>query len=93
MCLTAGVPANLAVATAAAILEEPDAARLRAAAETLTPERHLGDVLAEIEGLAPVVAAMVGVGGEHACLADMLRNAAKFYDAEAVHLLHTATSG
>jgi len=92
MCLTAGVPLNLALSTAAGILEAPDAARIRAAAETLTPETRLEDRLAEIEALAPVVAPMVGVGEDHACLAHMLRSAARFHDAEASHLLHTALS-
>ncbi|HUU55188.1 MAG TPA: type II secretion system F family protein [Armatimonadota bacterium] len=93
MCLTAGVPMKLALATAAGILEEPDATELRTAAETLAPEEHVAHLLAEIEDLAPVVAKMVGTGEEHACLDDMLRNAARFYAAEAVHLLHTASSG
>ena len=90
MCLTAGVPMKLALATAAGILEGPAAARLRAAAEELEPDQPVAHLLAEVEDLAPVVAAMVRTGEEHACLDDMLRNAARFYHAEAAGILHEA---
>lgn len=92
VCLTAGVPLKLALSTAAGILDAPDVARIRAAAEDLSSETRLEDRLAEIEALAPVVAPMVGVGEDHACLTDMLRSAARFHDAEASHLLDSALS-
>lgn len=87
MCLTAGVPQPLALVTAAGLLEEPDAEHLRLGAERLEGKRSIADVLEDVHDLRPVVAPMVRIGEEHACLDHMLRNAAEFYDAEAAHAL------
>jgi type II secretory pathway component PulF len=87
MCLTAGVPQPLALVTAAGLLEEPDAEHLRLRAGRLEGKRSIADLLEDVDDLRLVVAPMVRIGEEHACLDHMLRHAAEFYDAEAAHAL------
>ncbi len=87
MCLTAGVPQPLALVTAANLLEEPDAEHLRSGAEELNGKRGIAELLDGVDDLRPIVAPMVRMGEEHACLDHMLRHAAEFYDAEAAHAL------
>jgi len=90
MCLTAGVPMKLALATAADILPEPGAKRVREGAEALGTDAPIAPILAEVAELRTVVSPMVATGEEHACLDHMLRKAAEFYDAEAADVLHSA---
>ena len=90
MGLAAGVPMHLALTTAAGVLEEQQASHLRAGVEDLAPAQPIASLLAEVEDLRPVVAPLVSAGEETACLDDMLRSAAMFYDAEATHLLSSA---
>ncbi len=90
MGLAAGVPMHLALTTAADLLGEQAASHLRAGVEELAPAQPIASLLAEVEDLKPVVAPLVSAGEEAACLDDMLLSAAKFYDAEATHLLSKA---
>ncbi len=91
MCLTAGVPRNLALTTAAEVLGEPALGKLQAAVAKVGPDQSMAPVLGEVEGLRPVVVGMAEIGEECQCLDRMLRKAADFYDAEAVHILHAGT--
>jgi type II secretory pathway component PulF len=43
-----------------------------------------------VEELRPVIVGMVEIGEECGLLDQMLRRTADFYDAEAVHILHSA---
>jgi len=90
MCLTAGVPRNLALTTAAEVLGEPALTKLRTSVERLGSEESIAFALGEVEELRPVVAGMVAIGEECGLLDRMLRRAADFYDAEAIHILHSA---
>jgi type II secretory pathway component PulF len=90
MCLTAGVPMKLALATAADILPEPAAKQVREGAEALAADAPVAPVLAEVAELETIVSRLVATGEEHACLDHMLRKAAEFYDAEAADVLHRA---
>ncbi len=90
MGLAAGVPMHLALTTAAGVLGEQEASHLRAGVEDLAQAQPIASLLAEVEDLRPVVAPLVSAGEETACLDDMLRSAAMFYDAEATHLLSKA---
>jgi len=90
MMLTAGVPSPLALRTAGGVLEPEIATVISEGIEGLTPDRWVREVVEQVEELRPVVASMVGVGEEHACLDHMLRKAAQFYDAEATGILHEA---
>jgi len=63
---------------------------VREGATTMGSGGSVGQVLAEIEELRPLVAPMVATGEEHACLDLMLRKAAEFLDAEAAYILHSA---
>jgi type II secretory pathway component PulF len=88
MCLTAGVPRNLALTTAAEVLGEPALSKLQAAVAKVGPDQSIAPALGEVEGLRPVVVGMAEIGEECQCLDRMLRKAADFYDAEAMHILH-----
>jgi len=90
MCLTAGVPADLALATAAEVLPGPATVHLRAGADHVGPGRRIADLLAEVDELKAVVAPLAGIGEDQACLDHMLRKAAEFYDAQASDLLTSA---
>jgi len=90
MLLVAGVPSRLALRTAGEVLEPEITAVIPDGVEGVTPERWVADVVGRVEDLKPVVASLVGVGEEHACLDHMLRKAAQFYDAEAAGILHEA---
>jgi type II secretory pathway component PulF len=90
MCLTAGVPRGLALATAAQVLGEPALTIVSSAAESLTGDDTIAPVLEQVDELRPVVAGMAAIGEECGLLDQMLRRAADFYDAEAVHILHSA---
>jgi type II secretory pathway component PulF len=88
MMLVAGVPLELALATAADALVPEEAEVLQAGIEQRQPEQPLSGIVAQVEALKPVVASMVEIGESHACLDHMLRKAAEFYDAEARSVLH-----
>jgi type II secretory pathway component PulF len=90
MMLTAGVPSHLALRTAGEVLEPEIGAVVPDGVEGLTPERWVTEVVERVEEFMPVVASLVGVGEEQACLDHMLRKAAQFYDAEAAGILHEA---
>jgi type II secretory pathway component PulF len=90
MCLTAGVPRNLALATAAEVIGEPTLGMLKEAVADIGPEQSIAAALHHVEELRPVIAGMVEIGEECQCLDRMLRRAADFYDAEAIHILHSA---
>ena len=90
MMLTAGVSSQLALRTAVEVLEPEIGAVVPDGVEGLTPERWVTEVVARVEELKPVVASLVGLGEEHACLDHMLRKAAQFYDAEAAGILDEA---
>jgi len=89
-CLTAGVPLKLALTTAAEVLGEQVADQVERAADKLGDNDPIAPVLSGIAALPPVVADMVGIGEETGALADMLRKAAQFVDAEAARMLHQA---
>lgn len=90
MCLAAGVPQPLALATAAGLLGEADADTIRARTKALDANSLLADVIADITQLQPVATALVRLGEEQSCLDHMLRKAADFYDAQASYALDCA---
>jgi type II secretory pathway component PulF len=90
MCLTAGVPRNLALTTAAQVLGEPALTILSSAVEKVSGDDAIAPVLSQVAELRPVIAGMAAIGEECGLLDQMLRRAADFYDAEAVHILHAA---
>jgi type II secretory pathway component PulF len=87
-CLTAGVPLKLALTTAAEVLGKQVADQVERAAGNLGDNDPIALVLGGIAALPPVVADMVRIGEETGALADMLRKAAQFVDAEAARMLH-----
>jgi len=89
-CLTAGVPLKLALTTAAEVLGDEVVDQVEHAAGRLDDNDPIAPVLERVAVLQPVVADMVRIGEETGSLADMLRKAAQFVDAEAAYLLHQA---
>ncbi len=90
MCLTAGVPRNLALTTAAEVLGEPALGTLRDAVANIGPDQSIASAMNHVEELRPVIVGMVEIGEECGLLDQMLRRTADFYDAEAIHILHSA---
>ena len=91
MCLTAGVPRNLALTTAAEVLGEPALGTLRDAVANIGPDQSIASAMNHVEELRPVIVGMVEIGEECGLLDQMLRRTADFYDSEATHILHSAT--
>jgi type II secretory pathway component PulF len=92
MCLTAGVPMKLALTTAAEVLGDRAADEITRRAQGLGEGEPIAPVLSAVDGLKdfPVVAEMVATGEECDALDLLLRKAAEFIDAQAVHILHRA---
>ncbi len=90
MMLMAGVPSQLALRTAAGVLEQEITAVLGDGLDSLTQQGSVAQILERVGDLKPVVSSLVGIGEEHACLDHMLRKAAQFYQAEAEGILHEA---